>query len=75
VRIVQAILRDSHSVLTVSFQLRGEYGLKDICLSVPCLVSKDGVEKVLVANLSEAEQRALQHSATVLESSMKGILE
>lgn len=74
VRIVQAILRDSHSVLTVSVMLKGEYGLDDICLSVPCLVSKDGVEKVLVAELSEAEQRALQHSASVLESSMKGLL-
>ena len=75
VRIVQAILRDSHSVLTVSVMLKGESGLDDICLSVPCLVSKDGVEKVLVANLSDAEQRALQHSASVLESSMKGVLE
>ena len=75
VRIVQAILRDSHSVLTVSVMLKGEYGLDDICLSVPCLVSKDGVEKVLVAELSEAEQQALQRSASVLKKSMEGLLE
>jgi len=73
VRIVQAILRDSHSVLTVSFQLRGEYGLEDICLSVPCVVSRDGIEKVLVADLSEAEQKALHHSASVLKASMEGL--
>lgn len=73
VRIVQAILRDSHSVLTVSVMLKGEYGLKDICLSVPCLVSRDGIEKVLVADLSEAEQKALHHSASVLKASMEGL--
>ncbi|MEQ8704115.1 MAG: L-lactate dehydrogenase [Phaeodactylibacter sp.] len=75
VRIVQAILRDSHSVLTVSIQLRGEYGIEGVCLSVPCIVSKDGVEKVLVADLSEEEQQALKHSASVLKDSMKGLLE
>lgn len=70
VRIVQAILRDSHSVLTVSIRLQGEYGLDDVCLSVPCIVSKDGIEKVLVANLSKEEQEALHHSAEVLKESM-----
>ena len=74
VRIVKAILRDSHSILTVSVKLKGEYGLDDICLSVPCLVSKDGIEKVLVANLSEEEQQALHHSASVLKQSMEGLL-
>ncbi len=73
VRIVQAILRDSHSVLTVSVKLKGEYGLEDICLSVPCLVSKDGIEKVLVADLSEKEHEALKHSASVLKKSMEGL--
>jgi L-lactate dehydrogenase len=75
VRIVQAILRDSNSVLTVSVMLKGEYGLEDICLSVPCIVSKDGIERVLVANLSEAEQQALHHSASVLKESMAGLQE
>ncbi|HKK78495.1 MAG TPA: L-lactate dehydrogenase [Phaeodactylibacter sp.] len=74
VRIVQAILRDSHSVLTISIQLRGEYGIEGACLSVPCIVSKDGVEKVLVAALSEEEQRALRHSASVLKKSMEDLL-
>jgi L-lactate dehydrogenase len=71
VRIVKAILRDSHSVLTVSYQLKGEYGLDDVCLSVPCIVSKDGVEKVLVAGLTDQEREALHHSASVLKQSIK----
>jgi L-lactate dehydrogenase len=75
VRIVQAILRDSHSVLTVSFQLKGEYGIEDVCLSVPCIVSKDGVERVLVADLDKSEQDALHHSASVLKESIAKLRE
>ncbi len=75
VRIVQAILRDSHSVLTVSIQLKGEYDLEDVCLSVPCIVSKNGVEKVLIADLTQTELEALHHSASVLKGSMVGLLE
>lgn len=73
VRIVRAILRDSHSVLTVSIRLKGEYGLDGVCLSVPCVVSRDGVEKVLLADLSEEELKALHHSASVLKKSMEGL--
>jgi len=75
VHIVQAILRDSHSVLTVSFQLKGEYGIEDVCLSVPCIVSKDGVERVLEADLTQKERDALHHSASVLKKSINGLLE
>ncbi|NRB52562.1 MAG: L-lactate dehydrogenase [Saprospiraceae bacterium] len=73
VRIVKAILRDSHSVLTVSILLKGEYGLEDVCLSVPCIVSRNGVEQVLLADLTAEEAEALQHSATVLKESMSGL--
>jgi L-lactate dehydrogenase len=73
IRIVRAILRDSHSVLTVSVQLKGEYDINDICLSVPCIVSKDGIERVLVADLNKEEREALHRSANVLKDSMNTI--
>lgn len=73
VRIVKAILRDSHSVLTVSFHLKGEYGIQDVCLSVPCIVSRDGVEKVLLTQLSPNEQKALYQSASILKQSLKNL--
>jgi L-lactate dehydrogenase len=75
VHIVRAILRDSHSVMTVSFQLKGEYGINNVCLSVPCIVSKDGVEKVLEAQLNEKERKALHHSADVLRESLNSLLD
>ena len=70
VRIVGAILRNQRSVLTVSTVLDGEYGLDDICLSVPCIVSGQGVERVVEANLSAGELDALSRSASILREAM-----
>jgi L-lactate dehydrogenase len=70
-RISGAILRDEHSVLTVSTLLEGEYGLKDICLSVPCIVGENGVERIIAARLPAGEQEGLERSAQIL----RGVLE
>lgn len=67
VRIVGAILRNEHSVLTVSTRLDGEYGLRDVCLSVPCIVSQSGIERIVEGRLTDAERQALHASAMVLE--------
>ena len=70
VRIVNAILRDEHSVLTVSTLLDEEYGLKDVCLSVPCIVSQAGIENIIVGKLTDEEQRDLAASAMVLKKTL-----
>jgi L-lactate dehydrogenase len=67
VRIVEAVLRNEHSVLTVSTLLEGEYGLKDVCLSVPCIVSESGVERIIEGKLTEQELSALSASASVIK--------
>lgn len=59
-RIAEAILRDEHSVLTVSSPLRGEHGLEGVSLSLPCIVGASGVERVLPLALSPDELTALQ---------------
>lgn len=66
VRIVGAVLRNEHSVLTVSTRLDGEYGLQDVCLSVPCIVAQSGIERIIEGRLTGEEQRALRDSAAVL---------
>jgi L-lactate dehydrogenase len=68
VRIVGAILRSQRSVLTVSTLLDGEYGLDDICLSVPCVLSRDGIEHIIEAELPSDEHAALSESASVLRN-------
>ena len=67
VKIVSAILRGQNSVLTVSAMMEGEYGLTDVCLSVPCIVSGQGIACVIEANLPSHEQEALSASAAVLK--------
>lgn len=70
VRIVGAILRNERSVLTVSTVLEGEYGLEDVCLSVPCVVSQEGVDLVMETTLPHEEQQALVDSAGVLKDAI-----
>lgn len=64
--IVESILRDQHSVLPVSSLLQGQYGLGDVCLSLPTVVGRTGVIKVLELSLNEKELERLRHSAAVL---------
>ncbi len=45
--IVEAILGDYRSVLSVSTLMTGQYGVQDICLSLPCVVGENGVEEIL----------------------------
>ncbi len=73
VRIVRAILRDERRVLTVSTLLQGEYGIEDVCLSVPTVLSRRGVERIIGAELPPEEQAALEHSATVLKEALAGL--
>ncbi|MGI4756662.1 MAG: L-lactate dehydrogenase [Janthinobacterium lividum] len=69
-RICEAILRDEQSVLTVSTRLNGEYGLKDICLSTPCVLGQKGVMRVLALPLDNAEAKALAESAQILRDAI-----
>ena len=72
-RIVGAILRNERSVLTVSTRLEGEYGLEGVCLSVPCLVSSRGVERVLERELSAEETEGLKRSADILRENYESV--
>ena len=62
-RICESIIRDEHAVLPVSGLLCGEYGLKDLCISVPSIVGGRGLEQVLEIPLNEKEQAELERSA------------
>lgn len=66
-RITEAIVRDENSVLTVSLQARGQYGLGDVCLSLPAVVGRQGVKHVLPLPLEPVELAALQRSAAAVQ--------
>jgi L-lactate dehydrogenase len=61
--IVEAVLHDERSVLPISSLLRGQYGIDDVCLSLPSIVDANGVDAVLTPPLTEAEVDALRRSA------------
>ena len=67
-RIAESIMKDEHSVLPVSVVLNGEYGISDICLSIPSIVGKTGIEKVLEIPLSEEEKDSLIKSAESIKA-------
>ena len=66
VRITTAILRNENSVLTVSTRMSGQYGIDGVCLSVPTILNREGVDRVLSPNLAEAELEALRSSADAI---------
>ncbi|MBK8597953.1 MAG: L-lactate dehydrogenase [Holophagales bacterium] len=70
-RIVEAILRDERAVLSVSTPVKGILGLPDVCLSLPAVVGRGGVETVLPLELAQAESSALGKSAEVLRAAIE----
>ena len=66
-RICEAIIRDEKSILPVSSMQHGEYGIHDVSLSVPAIVGRGGVERVVPIELSPEEKEALQASADTLK--------
>jgi L-lactate dehydrogenase len=65
-RICEAILRDEHTVLAVSTMTSGQYAIEGIYLSLPCVVGRRGVERVIELPLSDDEREGLRRSAGIL---------
>lgn len=72
-RITKAILGDENSVLTVSAMLRGEYGQSSVFAGVPCIINRNGVQRVLKLNLSPEELEEFKRSCDILRDSMDGV--
>jgi L-lactate dehydrogenase len=72
-RVVEAILRDQKTVLSVSSLVDGPFGLRDVCLSLPAVIGRDGVERVLPLLLDTAEEEALRRSADVVRAAIGGV--
>jgi L-lactate dehydrogenase len=66
-RICEAIIRDEKSILPVSSMMHGQYGIDGICLSMPAIVGKNGVETHVPLQLNDNEIKNLQNSAKTLQ--------
>lgn len=70
-RICEAIVRNEKSILPVSSLMTGEYGLNDVVLSIPAVVSETGVQKVIPIELNDEELTKLKDSANILKDIAK----
>ncbi len=70
---MESILRNQKSVLPVSSLLEGQYGLREVCLSLPSIVDRDGVAKILELPLSEIEIERLRRSAHILKEAARSL--
>lgn len=71
IRLAQAVFFDEKAVVPVSVPLTGEYGLKDVALSLPSVVGKDGVEKRLALPLPEDELELLCKSSECIKEVLR----
>jgi L-lactate dehydrogenase len=73
VRVIEAIVRDQRTVLSVSSLVDGAYGLHDVCISLPAVVGRNGIERVLPLALDDTELAGLRRSAAVVRHAIDEI--
>lgn len=66
--LVQAIACDQKKIYPCSALLDGEYGLSDLCIGVPVVLGKNGIESIVEINLSDAEKEHLAASAEAVKN-------
>ena len=71
--ICKAILNNQKSILAVSTMMNGQYGIEDVCLSLPCVVGSHGITRVIAPPLEPAEEADLIKSANVLKSTIASL--
>jgi L-lactate dehydrogenase len=67
-RLVEAILRNQNTVFSISSYIEDYYGISDVCLSIPSIIDRGGVEKVIMLDLNQREIDGLRGSAEVLKN-------
>ena len=67
-RICEVIVKNEKAILPVSTAMHGAYGIKDVVISMPCIVGAEGIETQVPIILNEEEQKKLQESAATLKT-------
>ncbi|MDO5608524.1 MAG: malate dehydrogenase [Capnocytophaga sp.] len=71
--LVQAIACDLKKMYPCSALLEGEYGLDDICLGVPAIIGRNGIEQIVEIQLNDAEKAKVQESAAAVKEVNKDL--
>ena len=75
--LVDSILNNKKKVIPCSVYLDGQYGLRDICIGVPSIIGKNGIEEIIDLDLNSSEKHKLQESAKAIanmNSSLKNFI-
>jgi len=72
-QMVEAILQDKRRILPAVSLLAGEYGVSDLCIGVPVILGKNGIEKVLELKLTKEEAKCFQKSVAAVRNAMSKI--
>ena len=65
-QVAAAVIHDQKRMITCSALLEGEYGEKDLCIGVPCILGKGGIEKIIELDLNEEEKELFAKSAAAV---------
>jgi len=71
--LVQAIACDQKKLFPCSVLLEGEYGQKDVCVGVPVIIGRDGVEKIVEVKLNDAEKAKFAESTEAVREVNKAL--
>ena len=71
--LVQAIACDQKKLFPCSVLLEGEYGQKDVCVGVPVIIGRDGVERIVEVKLNEAEKTKFNESTQAVREVNKAL--
>ena len=66
--VVDSVLNDHNRIIPSSVYLDGEYGFSDICIGVPCVIGKNGVEKIISLDLNNEEKSIFSKSVDAVKS-------
>ncbi len=67
-QVAAAVLHDQKKLIACSALLDGEYGEADLCIGVPCVIGKNGIEKIVEFNLNDCEKEAFKKSAQAVHN-------
>ena len=66
--LVDSILNNQNKMIACSVLLEGDYGQTDICLGVPCIIGKNGIEEIVDVQLNDAEKATFAKSAEAVRA-------
>ena len=67
VKLVRELCKNTHTILPLSTLLNGEYGAKDLCMGVPCVIGANGIEKIIEFNLTDGENAMFKEKIASLD--------